>query len=61
MMKSTEQGAYDKSLSFEEPDEGKPCPDDFTGFTSGSVVAAGWATAPPTIISPRYNKTVCSL
>jgi len=27
--------------------EAKPCPDDFTGFMSGSRKAAGWATAPP--------------
>ena len=42
MMKSTVEGILDKDPDTEEPDECE-------SLKSGSGVAAGWATAPPTI------------
>jgi len=41
-MKSTANGIYGKDPGTEEPDECE-------SLKSGSGVAAGWATAPPTI------------
>jgi hypothetical protein len=47
-MKSTTNGIYCKDPDTEEPDERK-------SLKSGSGVAAGWVTAPPTITKPAFN------
>jgi len=49
-----------KSLLSEEPDEGKPCPDAFSGFMSGSVLAAGLVMALPTIIRTFLGCNSCT-
>lgn len=58
MMKSTGHCARDKSISSEEPDEGKACPelagracrDPVEGSHVRFGTGGGWVTAPPTII-----------
>jgi hypothetical protein len=47
----TVNGADDNSLRAEEPREGK-------AFKRGSELAAGWATAPPTITGSGYGDTI---
>jgi hypothetical protein len=53
-MKSTANGIYDKDPDTEEPDECE-------SLKSGSGVAAGWATAPPTITWAVFSRTTINL